>query len=197
MLLPDRVPRETGGAMESEIPSPRPRRASSAISAIRRPSTARPTAGRRRPGQRWRRPGCRSPGCRTTWAAPAPSSPTASPCCARRAASRRRCRWPRRCSPAGCSRRPASPSPRGAMTCGPTRDGDQLTLAARRHAQRAPARRALRQGGQAPGACWRGARPVARRSRWSKPSQPRIADGTSIAGDALNAVTSTACGPSP
>ena len=59
----------------------------------------------------------------------APTSPTASPCCARRAASPCRCRWPRRCWPAGCWRQAGISSPKGAMSCGPAREGDQVVLA--------------------------------------------------------------------
>ena len=59
---------------------------------------------RRRPGRRVRR----------CWGSPA--------------GLRRRFRWPKRCSPAGCSRAPGIAAPAGAMTVAPARPGDRIAL---------------------------------------------------------------------
>ena len=80
-------------------------------------------------------------------------------------------------------------APKGAMTCGPAREGDRLTLAGNGTLERRAARRSLRQGRQAPG---RAGAP--RQWRLGRGSRRRVAgcasaDGTSIGGDPLNAVT--------
>ena len=79
------------------------------------------------------------------------------------------------------------PSPKGAMACGPARDGDKVVLAANgtlsgRLRARAPGqgRRASRRARRA-----RGRR---RRGGAGGGGAAQIADGTSLAGDALNAV---------
>ena len=114
-------------------------------------STRRATAGRRRPGRRWRRRVSRSPGCRKISAAPARIWPTASPCCARRDASLLAVPLAETLLAGWLLSRGGIAAPKGAMTCGPAREGDRLTLAGNGTLERRAALRSVRQGRQASG----------------------------------------------
>ena len=76
-------------------------------------------------------------------------------------------------------------APKGAMTCGPAREGDRLTLAGNGTLERQPALRSLRQGRQAPGCA--GAPRRRRRRPWRLSTLRRRASRT---GPALAAILS-------
>ena len=133
-------------------------------------------------------PGCRSPGCRNIWAAPAQASPTALRFWASPGVSRWRCRSPRRCSPAGCWRAPASKRRPAPMTVAPGAAARPHHARRRRHA-RAAARAACRLRRMRSTSPCSPIAATSRRSRWSRRKTAGCGDGRNLAGDAVNAVT--------